>query len=394
MSTPEHLTRGNSALKSIISYTYPELYTGKEWYVGFYAFDPVRNEMRRKKIKINFVKRASDRRRYGEALKRRVALQLETGWNPWIDVEKGKAYAEFSEVLSHYRKYIEKLFADEIYREDTYVSYLSYARILQDWNSDRKAPASYIYQFDETFCADFLEYVYVKRDNSARTRDNYLGWLKSFSSFLLQHRYIKTNPTEGLKTLSKSSKKKQREILQEREVVKLQEYLIEHNKHFLLASYLLYYCFIRPKEMSLLRISSFSISGQTVFIPDTTSKNHKNGTITLPSKVIKLMNEIGIFSHPGNHFLFSDRFMPGVDYRDSKQFRDYWTNHVRKDLKFSKTLKFYSLKDTGITNMLRTIGSLSVRDQARHSTLLMTDIYTPHDLQEADEYIKNHNGLF
>lgn len=394
MSTPEHLTRGNSALKSIISYTYPELYTGKEWYVGFYAFDPVRNEMRRKKIKINFVKKATDRRRYGEALKRRVAQQLESGWNPWVDVEKGKAYASFIDVITHYRKYIEKLFSDDIYREDTYVSYLSYVRILQDWNDERKSPACYIYQFDETFCADFLEYAYVKRDNSARTRDNYLGWLKSFSSFLIQHRYIKTNPTEGLKTLSKSSKKKQREILHEQEVVKLQEYLTEHNKHFLLASYLLYYCFIRPKEMSMLRISNFSISGQTVFIPDTTSKNHKNGTITLPSKVIKLMNEIGIFSHPGHHFLFSDRFMPGVEYRDSKQFRDYWTNHVRKDLKFSKTLKFYSLKDTGITNMLRTIGSLSVRDQARHSTLLMTDIYTPHDLQEADVYIKNHDGLF
>jgi hypothetical protein len=35
-----------------------------------------------------------------------------------------------------------------------------------------------------------------------------------------------------------------------------------------------------------------------------------------------------------------------------------------------------------------------VRDQARHSTITMTDTYTPHDLQEANEYIKNHNGIF
>jgi hypothetical protein len=44
--------------------------------------------------------------------------------------------------------------------------------------------------------------------------------------------------------------------------------------------------------------------------------------------------------------------------------------------------------------MLRSIGTLSVRDQARHSSLLMTDIYTPHDLQEADELIKKHDGIF
>jgi site-specific recombinase XerD len=139
-------------------------------------------------------------------------------------MEQGKVYSTFTDVILHYRKYIEKLFSDDIYREDTYVSYLSYLRILQDWNDSRKIPATYIYQFDETMCSDFLEYVYVSRENTARTRDNYLGWLKSFSSFLIQHRYIKTNPTEGLKTLSKSAKKKQRKILSERDILKLQEY--------------------------------------------------------------------------------------------------------------------------------------------------------------------------
>ena len=311
--------------------------------------------MRRKKIKINFVKKATDRRRYGEALKRRVAQQLESGWNPWVDVEKGKAYASFIDVITHYRKYIEKLFSDDIYREDTYVSYLSYVRILQDWNDERKSPACYIYQFDETFCADFLEYAYVKRDNSARTRDNYLGWLKSFSSFLIQHRYIKTNPTEGLKTLSKSSKKKQREILHGQEVVKLQEYLTEHNKHFLLASYLLYYCFIRPKEMSMLRISNFSISGQTVFIPDTTSKNHKNGTITLPSKVIKLMKN-RIFSQQAITFFSLIDLCLEWNTEILSSSETIGQNHGKKGSN-SQNTEVLQLKDTAY-EYVTTIGSL------------------------------------
>ena len=44
--------------------------------------------------------------------------------------------------------------------------------------------------------------------------------------------------------------------------------------------------------------------------------------------------------------------------------------------------------------MLRTQQSITVRDQARHSTLLMTDIYTPHDIQEANDLIKNHETAF
>ena len=36
---------------------------------------------------------------------------------------------------------------------------------------------------------------------------------------------------------------------------------------------------------------------------------------------------------------------------------------------------------------------LSVRDQARHSSILITDIYTPKDIQKANEYIKNYQGI-
>lgn len=394
MSTPQNSSRNNSVIKSLISFTYPELYTGKEWYVGFYAYDPVRGQMRRKKIKINFVKGVTNRRKFGEALKRRVALQLESGWNPWIEAGSGREYATFIDVVNQYKRHMDKMFHDDLYREDTYVSYLSYVKILQEYNSERKIPATYIYQLDETYCSDFLEYAYIDRNNCARTRDNYLGWLKGFCGYLIQHRYIKTNPTEGIKTLSGNLKKKQRILIAPEDVVRLHEYLEKKNKHYLLACYLLYYCFIRPKELSLIRISNFSLSRQTIFIPDTTSKNKKSGTITLPAKVVHLMIDLDIFKYPGTFYLFSDSFRPGSEHHDNKHFRDYWSTHIRRDLRFSKNVKFYSLKDTGITNMLRTVASLSVRDQARHSSLLMTDIYTPHDLQQADELIKNHDGSF
>jgi hypothetical protein len=85
---------------------------------------------------------------------------------------------------------------------------------------------------------------------------------------------------------------------------------------------------------------------------------------------------------------------PGSEYRSEKQFRDFWLHHVRKPLNFDTRYKFYSLKDTGITNMLRHYDVLSVRDQARHSSILMTDIYTPHDIQTANELIKNYEDNF
>lgn len=391
---PITLRTHDRSTKEIMSYTPPKLHTGKEWYVGFNAFDPAKNEMRRKKVKLNFIDKIGERRKYADGLIKRLNVKLENGWNPWIESENGKAYYTFAEVCEHYERYSKKLHADGVHRKDTYVSNLSYLRNIQKFNNQRKNKIVYIYQFDEIFIDDMLEYIYVGRDNSAQTRNNYLGFARTFSSFLVQHRYLKVRPTEGTPMISKRLIHKQRTVIADKDIVKLKDYLQEKNKNYLLASYLLHYCFIRPTEMSQLKIENISLINQTLYIDESISKNRRSGVITLPAKVIHLMIDLNLFKSPGSYYLFSDKFKPGVVLKSEKQFRDFWQNHVRKDLKFSKAYKFYSLKDTGITNMLRLMDKISVRDQARHSSILTTDIYTPHDLQEANDLIKNHDGKF
>lgn len=281
-----------------------------------------------------------------------------------------------------------------MYREDTYISYLSYLRNVEKYLEDLKRPLTYIYQFDRAVVLSFLEYIYIERNNTPQTRDNYLTFLRVFSTWLVQNQYVKTKPTEGITMFGKRSKRKQRTIISDTDIIRLRDFLLKNNKHYLLACYLIYYCFIRPKEMSKIQLKHISISKQTIFIPDENSKNRKNGTVTLPKKVIELMNELNIFAHSNEDFLFSNNFKPGKDEKSEKKFRDYWTRVIRKELKFPTSYKFYSLKDSGITSMLKQFPSIKVRDQARHSTISMTDTYTPHDLQQADEYIKNHNGIF
>lgn len=386
-------TSSKSEIHDIISFTYPKLYTGKEWYVGFYAFDPVRGKMRRKRIKINFIEKIGDRRKYAQGLIRRLIVKLDNGWNPWIEAESEKAYHTISDVFDHYRRYIEKMLRDNIYREDTYTSYMSYLRNIEKWNNSLQIGYTYIYQFDRTFVQRFLEHIYIERDNSAQTRDNYLMFLRVFSSFLTLHGYLKTKPTEGIAVLGRRAIRKGRTVIAEKDMIRLREYLTRKNKHYLLACYILHYCFIRPKEMSKIQLKHLSLKNQTLFIPDENSKTRKDGTVTLPANVIRLMIELRVFDNDDECFLFSDQFMPGKTEKSEKMFRDYWTRWVRKDLKFPASYKFYSLKDTGITNMLRKYDNITVRDQARHADVLMTDRYTPHDLMVANDLIKNYVGV-
>lgn len=77
-------------------------------------------------------------------------------------------------------------------------------------------------------------------------------------------------------------------------------------------------------------------------------------------------------------------------YRSEKSFRDYWLKVVRKELHFPDTYQFYSLKDTGITEMIHQLGdTLMVRDQARHHSVAITDKYTHGKLVKANKIIRD-----
>lgn len=107
------------------------------------------------------------------------------------------------------------------------------------------------------------------------------------------------------------------------------------------------------------------------------------------------MIDLRIFDAAGSDYLFSRDFKPGMEYRSEKCFRDYWQRVLRKELKLPERYKFYSLKDTGITNMLRGhVDTVSVRDQARHSSIDITNIYVPHDIKRANAALKDYEDSF
>lgn len=156
-----------------------------------------------------------------------------------------------------------------------------------------------------------------------------------------------------------------------------------------------FYCFVRPKEISYIKIGDFHVKEGTLLLHGDYTKNKKDAVLTINRKIIDLMLDCGSFSYPSDFYLFSDNLSPGDSWRSEKQFRDYWAHYVRKSLKFPNSYKFYSLKDTGVTTMLRSrIDNISVRDQARHSSILITDIYTPHDIEKANPIIKNFDTVF
>lgn len=387
------LNSNEAVLNSVIGWRPPVFHQKSECYVSFMAFDPAIGQLRRKRIMLDKIKGKRNQRVYADALMRRLTEKLMDGWNPWIEASQPLEYTKWDEVLLKYREYLMKLFNEHNLREESLHDYTSKVNVIERWMKEKHINITYSYQWDRRNVSKFLDYVFVDRNNTVVTRNNYLTWLKTFSKYLLERGFISQNPTEGLGRI-KNRQKKDRDVIPDDVMMQIREYLMEKNKHFLLACEILHYLFVRPRELSFLKIGDFRLKSKTLTLYGEHTKNRNDATITLPSHVIKLMLDLNIFSYPSQYYLFSDNFCPGETRRSEKFFRDYWHRYVRKDLGFSMRYKFYSLKDTGITNMLRAnTDVLSVRDQARHSSILITDIYTPKDIKQANELILNYKGV-
>ena len=105
------------------------------------------------------------------------------------------------------------------------------------------------------------------------------------------------------------------------------------------------------------------------------------------------MVDLEFFNAPSSYYIFSTGFRPGPKLCSERAFRNFWNNTIVPALNFPKEYKFYSLKDSGITEMLRVVDTLSVKEQARHSSLLITDAYTPQGVRTANPRLKNYKGI-
>lgn len=382
-------TRKGASLQDVVTYTLPKLHTGKNWYVDFLCYDPVEGKMRRKKFMLDSIAKISDRKKRAAEIIANVTIRLREGWNPWAEATTDRQYAKFSDVTSLYNKYIDKLTANNTLKQKTSYDYQSRMNMLLEYNNGRSKPIIYMYQFDQAYISDFLDYILLDRDSTARTRNNYRTWLSAFCTWLQEKKYLETNPVEKIKSLAEAEKF--RSAFSREDLFRMKEFLADTNKYFLLACQMEYYTFIRPDELSNIRLKDIHIKEQKVFISSSISKNRRDGMVGLNDTLIKLMVELNTFDNSSDCYLFGKDFKPSAKKADARIFREYF-NKIRAFLRFPKNYQFYSLKDSGIRDLANAEGIVIARDQARHSDVATTNKYLKGDSLSVHEETKHFIG--
>ncbi len=239
----------------------------KSWYVEYYAYCPKAKKLKNVRIKLNHIKNKKERNKYALYLVEKINRELYNGFNPFIKTTNRK---KFSEVIDEFFVYQRKRLKEGIIRQNTYKDYRSNINTFCKWlNED-----IYVQDFNRKLITRFLDYVFIEKDLTAQTHNNYLNNLRALSSFLVYKGYLEIRPTDNIRNIRTNNKR--RTVITEEHLKTIFEHLKEYNKPLFLASNILYYAFIRPIEMTNLKIIDISYKQRLIHLNKELMRSYTN----------------------------------------------------------------------------------------------------------------------
>jgi len=358
-----------------VDYKPAELKIGKDWLIVYYSKHPVTGRLERQRLRVPVISNKKERLKHGNKIVAEINRKLAADWSPYLE-SPGKIYRSFQECSEKFLEQIKKEIKDGIKRDDTYRAYKSYLTLIAAYIKEKEIKITFVIEIDRDFAVNYLDWVYYDRGNSPTTYNNHLLFLKNFCNFLISRGYMKENPTREIQR--KKELKKKREVITPKVKKLLAENLPEINFHYYVLCMLTYYCMIRRTELTKLKVADINMDYNFIHIPATIGKNTKaDQYVTIPEEMKGgLMRHL--YQANKNDFVFSKNlFKTGPEQLKPKKITDTWSQ-LQQILGIPKEFQFYSLKDTGITDLFELgISPLKIRDQARHSDLKQTERYTP-----------------
>lgn len=366
----------------LVGFKPAELRVGTDWLIVFYAQNPHTGKLQRFRNRVPKISNKRDRQKFAQKMVETLNEKLYSGWSPFLENSEKNELKTIAYCLDLFLKTLEKEEKDGVKRPATVSNWKNFITLLKKYLSENQKNITFVSQIDIRICSHFMDSFYLHKNSSVRTYNYRLKQTKALFNFFISKGFLSDNPAKNIKL--KTTTEKKRVVLNEIEKKQLQQ-LKKDNFHFFVLCMTTYYCFIRPAELQQLKVSDVDLQNGFISVSAEISKNRKTENVTIPNIFLEdLKKHIGAANK--NDFLFGKKFAPNSI--KSNQIQYAW-NKVKKKYNFRKEVQFYSLKDTGITDLLNSgIPAVKVQTQARHSDLKITEHYISRS-KFADEMIKN-----
>lgn len=380
----------SNSYREVVQFIPASLHENKVWTIVFYARDPQSGELRRKRIRVDRIKGITKRRIFARQMIYDINKKLNEGWNPFIEPETIRHYTKIDEVLISFLNDKRDL------RADTLRTYESEVKFLREFIEKNYSTRMNVLGFDQYKAIAYMEHVWNTRKIGATRYNNILAVCRVIFNWMIEKKYLKENPFSSISKKKESAKTRIMDI-EPADRKRIREYLLKENRAYYVIMMFAFHSLLRPKEISYIKMGDIDLEKQIVTVKGSVSKNHNTRYAPIPDVMIDYVKELIDEVNPmrKNWYLFSAYgFRPGPVRRDSREIARYWSV-LRKKLRLKKEIQFYSLRDSGIIQMIRDGRSpKEVMEAADHSSIEVTNKYVKVARKESNGNILKKSTAF
>ena len=359
-------------------------------HIEYYVYNPVTMKMERQRIRLEklshqFKNRSQYKQRVMQ-LMMNLTGKLAGGWTPYGENQNVAEYTPIN-------KAIEAYIADKSrdLRKASMVSYISVAKIFVEWLTTQNIHEMASHLLNQRTCQRFMDELRDRPKFNNNTYNTYLKKYRACFAWMVDRGYCKENPFEKIKTLKKQEKIRQLIPVDARETV-INHVRTSKHPNYEIVMHLIFTSLIRPSEIERLQVRDVDLKNKCIHIPANKAKTHKDRDAALSDTCIALL--IPLLSKPGilpTWYLINSNYECGPEPCYHGMFKKHWMK-IRKDCGLPDEMQLYSLKDSGITEMLEAGVSINqVKEAAGHADISTTNKYIGKDTEKMIEAVRGAN---
>lgn len=359
-------------------------------HIEYYVYNPVTMKMERQRIRLEKLshqfKNRSQYKQMVMQLMMNLTGKLAGGWTPYGENQNVAEYTPIN-------KAIEAYIADKSrdLRKASMVSYISVAKIFVEWLTTQNIHEMASHLLNQRTCQRFMDELRDRPKFNNNTYNTYLKKYRACFAWMVDRGYCKENPFEKIKTLKKQEKIRQLIPVDARETV-VNHVRTSKHPNYEIVMHLIFTSLIRPSEIERLQVRDVDLKNKCIHIPANKAKTHKDRDAALSDTCIALL--IPLLSKPGilpTWYLINSNYECGPEPCYHGMFKKHWMK-IRKDCGLPDEMQLYSLKDSGITEMLEAGVSINqVKEAAGHADISTTNKYIGKDTEKMIEAVRGAN---
>lgn len=365
-------------------------YTKHGWTIEYSVINPETMLMQRQVMKMNRIRKRyaklNDFKSHCLRITMEINGKLASGWTPFEgSTVDSRQLTSMSFVLDDYIK--EK--SIEL-RPDTIINYRSFVKMFKEWVEKNYGQIA-VSSFSRLMAVRFMDFVLKEKGLKGRSYNNRLKQARAFFSYAVEKYYCVENPFSSIKTKREETKKR---ILIPSDSRKLiYQYWEKKNPNYITLCELVFTALIRPKECWRLQVADLRLSDYYIEVSEDDSKTHYRRSASLSPELVTRLIDMTRYAKPSD-YLFGPGYSPGKKQMVYSRIRKDWQD-MRNELGLPDEMQLYSLRDTGISEMLHAgIDPLSVMKHADHHSLGITTRYANHADPNLVETIKTKAPQF